>query len=53
MYCVGGTILHQRSMTLCCLASYSNLSSINYFFMDNNPGVSGFGMWPERNFIQI
>ncbi len=51
MYCSRGRVLCENLMILCCAASYAYFSSIDYFYIEINPKISGFGVWPERNFL--
>ena len=51
MYCSRGRVLCKNLTTLCCAASYAYFLSINYFYIENNPGISRFGVWPVRNFL--
>ena len=57
MYCSRGRVLCKNLTTLCCAASYAYFSSINYFYIEINieinPKISGFGVWPERNFLLV
>jgi hypothetical protein len=41
MFCAEGRVL-SNSLTLCSAASFSNLSSINHSYIENNPEMSGF-----------
>ena len=50
MYCTEGRVL-SKNLTLYWAASYSYLSSINSSYNEKNRGKSGFGVWPERNFL--
>jgi len=53
MFWARGIVLYKNLTTLRCPASYSYLSSINHFYIENNPGISGFGVWPEQNFPSV
>jgi len=51
--CCAGDIVLSKNLTLCSAASYSYFSAINSSYNEKNPGKSGFGVWPERNFLSV
>jgi len=52
MYCTSRRVL-SKNLALCLATSYSYFSAINSSYNEKNHGKSGFGVWPERNFLSV